>query len=57
MSKIFAKAANWVAHATGRPITFIACRLRDTSYQKAGETIYTVDRIADTFGILATRAE
>ncbi len=32
-------------------------RLRDASYQKAGDPIYTVDRIADTFGLLATKAE
>jgi len=27
MSKIFSKGANWVAHATGRPTTFMACCL------------------------------
>lgn len=28
-------------------------RMRDSSYEKGGETIYTVDRIVDQFGILA----
>lgn len=32
-------------------------RMRDSSYDKGGETIYTVNRIADTFGILASKAE
>ncbi len=32
-------------------------RMRDGSYEKNGETIYTVDRIVDVFGILASKAE
>ncbi len=32
-------------------------RMRDSSYEKDGETIYTVDRIANEFGILASKAE
>lgn len=32
-------------------------RMRDSSYDKGGETIYTVDRIVDQFGILASKAE
>ncbi len=32
-------------------------RMRDSSYEKGGETIYTVDRIANEFGILASKAE
>ncbi len=27
------------------------------TYEKGGETIYTVDRIVDQFGILASKAE
>lgn len=30
-------------------------RMRDSSYEKGGETIYTVDRIVDQFGILASK--
>ncbi|API61308.1 MAG: single-stranded DNA-binding protein [Sphingomonadales bacterium] len=32
-------------------------RLRDSSYEKGDETVYTVDRIVDQFGILAHAAE
>ena len=32
-------------------------RMRDSSYEKGGETIYTVDRIVDQFGILASKGE
>lgn len=32
-------------------------RMRDSSYEKGGETIYTVDRIVDHFGILASKGD
>ncbi len=32
-------------------------RMRDSSYEKNRETIYTVDRIVNEFGILASKAE
>lgn len=32
-------------------------RMRDSSYTKGGETIYTVDRIVDHFGILASKGD
>ena len=43
MSKIFAKAANWVAHATGRPITFIACCLLVLVWAGTGPTFHYSD--------------
>lgn len=32
-------------------------RMRDSSYEKDGETIYTCDRIVDVFGILAKKGD
>ncbi|ALR23202.1 MULTISPECIES: single-stranded DNA-binding protein [Sphingomonadaceae] len=33
-----------------------AGRMRDTSYEKDGQTIYATDRVVDEFGILASKA-
>lgn len=38
-------------------LVLVVGRMRDSQYEKGGETIYTTDRHVDKFGILAHAAE
>lgn len=48
----FAKCAEYAGKAAKGDMVHITGRVRQTSYERGGETIYGTDLVADTFSVL-----
>jgi len=55
---VFGKQAEWVENKRSKgDLVLVEGNLEDRSYEKDGKTVYTTDRLANTFELLAKAPE